>query len=1538
MKGALDPRAALAGRELLVFGGTGFLGKVWLSMMLHRCPGVGHIWMIVRPKGGGGEAASRARFWAEVASSPVFAPLREHYPGAAFDAFLQEKITPIPGDVSEEFGGIPAEIRDRMRGRVEVLCNVAGVVDFNPPLDVSLKVNAFGMKNLVGLARDLGDIAFFHTSTCYVAGARTGEVAEVDPRTFPFPRADELDPALWDPEGEIRECVDLVENVRHRVKDSFRQADFLFQAQQNLEKRGEPTRGRALENELAKVKRRYEEAELIRVGDERARFWGWHNIYTYTKSLGEQILAASGLPFTIGRPAVIESSLAYPEPGWNEGINTSAPLIWMGTRTFLRVPAGVDSILDVIPADLVAAGMCLTLAELLQGEHEVVYQYGSSDTNPLETRRLIELTGLFRRQRFQKEGGNPLVSFVQQRLEPMGLDVPTYHREGPGVRAKQVAGLAGLIKKLGGPLSPLTRPLAKQLEGAAKGLETQGRIADVFLPFIATHTYRFSCAHTRAAWMRLSEADREELPWAPHLVDWRDWMMKVHCPGLERHVHPLLEKKLVKEDRPLRPFDHLVALLDEAADRHDQAPALLLLHPDGLVRSSFREVKGRSMAVAVRLAALGVVQGDRVILSGKNHPDWPIALFGLLRLGAVAVPLDPNLEPEAAVRIAERSGAKAAILDAHARTHLGELPCPTLDLHDASGLGAIGRIPTVEIAPDDLALLIYTSGTTGEPKGVMLSHDNLTHMVGSLGRTFPLRDTDRVMSVLPLHHAFELACGLLLPLSAGAGILYLDEINADRLSVGLQEGRITCMVGVPALWQLLERRIRAQARDKGKLFQLAFDGMLEANRAAGRSLGLDLGPLFFGSVHSRFGGRIRMLISGGSALPKETWSLFAGLGLPMAEGYGLTEASPVLTASRPRPGMKPGNVGVPVPGVEVKIVESDEAGIGQVWARGPNVMKGYFGQPEATAQVLTEDGWLRTGDLGRLDHKGRLILAGRAKDVVVTASGENIYLDDVEAKLGTVAGVRELALVGLPDGRGGERLGLLAVAEAPDATTSRSARHAAARDSLREALGALPAFQRPAILHLVDVDLPRNSSRKVLRAEVRAILERIAAAAPSRSQKGGVAEPVARAIAAVAGVPVEEVTPSRTLAELGFDSLMWVELAAALDEVAHGRLDADLLSRCESVDELVRLVGAPPPEALSLEEEATEVEIPSLLVGPLKGALGVVQSTLNGKVLSARVTGRAFIPQNRQAIVVSNHSSHLDMGLVKHALGDYGREIVALAAQDYFFEGHPWKVAYFRQLTNVRPLDRKAGFRTSLQQALDTLAEGRVVLMFPEGTRSEDGALQEFKPLLGWLSLESKVDILPLYMDGCYDILPKGASLPRGRKVEIRIGPPLEVAQLQRLTAGMKHSLAARQVAKLTQLAVERLRDGKVLDLSQLEGPLDMGDRAPVDPIAAAFDKLPGRFDAGRLERPLSWYFSLGGADGPRYTVEVDPTGCVVKKGRPTGAADCVVKTSPEMLRRMIQQGYIPSADEFVSGAIKTSDIPLLIEFARVFALAEVAL
>jgi long-chain acyl-CoA synthetase len=1516
----LDVSRIVEGSRLVVLGGTGFLGKVFWSMLLDRYPGVGKIFLVVRPKGGG---TPETRFWAEIATSESLEPLRARH-GDGFEAFLRDKVQPIDGDMGRPRCGVDDALVRELRGTIDAVVNVAGIVDFNPPLDEALQANAFGAQNLVALASALGDAPIFHTSTCYVAGKRPqGLVMEDHPSAVPFPRAAELGSELWDPEREIAEGLELVAQAEHRCEDAFRQSGFSERARSNLLARGEPAHGDPYDRELARVKRRFISDRLVEAGVDRATHWGWPNIYTYTKAIGEQVIARSGLPFTIGRPACCESTLAYPVAGYNEGINTSAPLIYLMMKGQQQILAKHVA-LDFIPTDYVVVGMILALAELLEGTAKPAYQFGASDLNPCTAQRFGELVGIYKRKHYQRKGtGNPLLNALQARFEPTFVGRSTFDAVGSPAIANVAREISSLMRSV-----PALAPAAKALANVARGEDKIAEILALFEPFTTTRLGPFDCSNTRAAFARLSAEDQAKLPWAPESIDWADWMMNVHMPAMERRILPEMDRKLKREVQPLAAHATLVSLVDEMAERHDLALALQRVTDEGLTRTSFRDVKLRAESMAARLAALGVRRGDRVIVSAHNHPAWAIAYFGILRAGATAVPVDPALDAAAWHNVVAESGARVVVWDAtvkaQAEVAAANPALHAMDLHQATEEDGALLPPLVEIRPGDVASLIYTSGTTGRPKGVMLTHANFTSLVAALAPIFPLSRGDAVLSVLPLHHTFEFTCGLLLPLSRGARVVYLDELTGDSLAKGLQASRAAAMVGVPALWQMLERRILQQVDARGPLARTAFDVAGEVNRWLASNVGLDLGRVLFGAVHARMGGHVKWLISGGAALPRETQERFAGLGLKLTEGYGLTEAAPVLTVARPGARVEAG-VGKPVPGVDLRIANPDHRGIGEVVARGPNVMIGYTDE-EATRRTIDAEGWLHTGDLGRIDRKGRLEIVGRLKDVVISPTGENVYPDDVENRLGDVPGVAELAVVGV-DVRGSERLACLAVPKDD---------RDAARSALRRAIDQLPAAQRPAIVHLSEAPLPRTATRKVKREEVRATLRRMIAAT-SRSDEASGASPTRQAIAAVRGIAIEEVTAHAALqGELGFDSLMLAELLEAL-EVRVGPIDPQRLQACVTVadvEELVKASDAAVARGSRPVASAPEspIVLPEMVQEVGKSVIGRLQDLFYGEVMKPRVFGRAYIPHNRNVIVVANHTSHLDMGFVRHAIGKYGEDIVSLAAQDYFFESGV-KRAFFENLTNLKAIDRKASLRQAIRQAGEVIERGKTVLVFPEGTRSAGGDVQEFKPLVGHLALVHGVDILPIFLGGTHAAMPKGAMLPTRREILARIGPPLCMFDLRRLTEGMTAGDAAREVARIAREAVLALSEGMVLDLSRAERREQLAPERE-HPLVKLFGELESKFRAGEIQKAVSYYFSLGNDELAKWTVRVDGNACQVRQGKPEGGqADCVLKTSPELFTRIVRESYTPSPADFLSGAIKSNDVALLMTFQKVFRL-----
>jgi long-chain acyl-CoA synthetase len=723
-------------------------------------------------------------------------------------------------------------------------------------------------------------------------------------------------------------------------------------------------------------------------------------------------------------------------------------------------------------------------------------------------------------------------------------------------------------------------------------------------------------------------------------------------------------------------------------------------------------------------------------------------------------------------------------------------------------------------APDTLASLIFTSGTTGNPKGVMLTHRNLTFMVAELSRVFELGTSDCMLSVLPLHHTLEFSAGLLVPLAHGARITYIPDLTGDTISHTLKHGQITAIVGVPALWETLRRRVLQTFSDKSQILESAVKALADANFELRARTGLDLGMLLFLPVHEKLGGRIRYMISGGSALPADVLKMFYGMGFDFFEGYGLTETAPVLSVSTPKNKPIAGSVGQPLAGVELKLHQPDDAGVGEVIARGKNVMAGYWQDPEATAGVI-RDGWFHTGDLGRFDEDGNLFIVGRSKDVIIDANGKNVYPDEIEELYKSSPYIKELSVVGLPDGAA-EHVACAVVPDlAYDSALSADEVKQKIEAHFRAVSGPLPFWKRVRTLEFWEGELPRTSSRKVRRREVTAELrtrleKRQADSAVDESARNAESGHAwfLEIVADACGKPYSSVHMWSVLDELGFDSLTYNELAAGLENAGVHVPEGTVFASAHDVAALHDLVMGKRhiaslekrEERKAVDNEADDIKLPAPVARLGKRGLAKAQRWFYTQALQTKVRGEAYIPQHTNFIVAANHSSHLDMGALKVALGDAGHELASLAAADYFFK-NKWRRAYFKNLTNLVPMERSGSIRKSLGIAERVLRGGKSLVLFPEGTRSRTGEMSDFLPSLGYLALRADVGILPAYIEGAHDAMPVGSTLPKKRDLGVYFGPFLTIDFLRELTAGLPHQEGWRLGSALTQRIVENLRD-----------------------------------------------------------------------------------------------------------------------------------
>jgi len=1436
----LSPTEIFNDRRMFLIGSTGFLGKVTLSMLLHNFPNIGKVYVTVRARS---QEESESRFWNSVITAPPFDPLRERY-GTALDGFIRDKVVVLGGDIGETNLGYTEEQAQAVADDIDVILNSAGNVTFNPTLESALRTNVVGTQNVIAFARRMKRPALIHVSTCFVAGNRSGPVWENDSVLGYFPRQNELPGVTFDPEQEIKDCAKLAERVREEARDAMMVARFRDLARKRLnEENRDADDPDALGLAVARERKVWTRTRLTDLGVERAAFWGWPNIYTYTKSLGEQLVAAeTGIVRSIVRPSIVESALAYPFPGWNEGFTTTAPIIFLVLKGQTQIPSNEKLILDITPVDQVASVMLAVAAQACIEEPKLVHQAATGDSNPNNMDRIIGLVGLYKRRHFkEKDSGFKLVNEIMARMEPRPVSTATFEKFSVPMfnsAAKRASSLLDRARPRwgGGRVVEVIDRMKTTVDRVEEITHETTEAFEIFRPFTIENAYMFRADNVRALFDRISGDEQDLLRWHPEKFDWYDYWLNIHLPGLKKWVFPTLEEDMRAQPKRIYTYRDLLELFETSTKRHATRVAMRIERDGRNEQYTYADMRELATRAAGFLAGEGIKAGDRVMLVSHNAPEWGMTYFGVLKTGASCIPVDPESSVDEIVNFARAGEAAGIVVSKKLRDEHTELT----NKLTAAGLSPkiwifdeVFEIPDQQTEDERLALLpsrvtaqslaslIFTSGTTGRPKGVMLSHRNLTSMVSMLSSVFDMTTKDGVLSVLPLHHTFEFSTGFLTPLSRGAQITYLPELTGDALARAIKNGHVTGMVGVPALWELLHRRIKNKLYERSDWIGKTADTMIKANAWLRDNTPLNFGPVVFYPIHEGLGGRIRYFISGGSALSETIQKDFQGLGFTILEGYGLTEASPVLTVTRPENRMLTGSVGRSLPGVEVKISEPDASGVGEVIARGPNVMLGYFADENATREALVER-WLYTGDLGKLDDDGNLFLVGRSKEIIVDTNGKNVYPDELEETYANSPHVKELSIVGLPDGIG-EKVACLVVADDEyDITLSRAELRRKVEEHFREVSASLPYYKRVKVLQFTDIELPRTATRKVKRAEVITILEALGsnnkanAAAQSEAAAGSETRWLVGIVANVTNRPQSEISLNSRLAELGFDSLMFVELAAAIENAGGSITAPERLNEAQDLRELASVVSRRPSassgrqgssaRAEGRRDEDEEIHVPSLVSRAGTRAGDVLQRLFYDRFLETHYEGRSNIPVHTNFIVAANHSSHLDMGLTKMALAESGKDMVVLAAADYFFDTK-YKRAVMENFTNLVPMERTGSLRQSLRHASSFLNRGYNALIFPEGTRSLTGEIAEFKPVIGYLALHTGVGILPVYLEGTHDAMPKGSNIIKNRKVGARIGHYLESADLEAMTKGLPRSEAYRLIAARVKHEVENLRD-----------------------------------------------------------------------------------------------------------------------------------
>jgi long-chain acyl-CoA synthetase len=787
---------------------------------------------------------------------------------------------------------------------------------------------------------------------------------------------------------------------------------------------------------------------------------------------------------------------------------------------------------------------------------------------------------------------------------------------------------------------------------------------------------------------------------------------------------------------------------------------------------------------------LALPPGERVLIFAGNSLDWIQAFYGVWKGRGVNVPLDAMSTPEE-VRYVLNDCRPAVILQSRA-THavlleaLEGLPGqPRLIDLDAPALPpeAGPGDPFPEADPAATAIILYTSGTTGGAKGVMLSYDNLSaNIEGVSVHTGIYTTEDRVLVLLPLHHILPLLGSVVVTLYVGATAVLCPSLNPQDILATLQGHRITIMIGVPRLYHLFHRGImeKVRARAVGRwIFALA--GLI-SSPALSRKV--------FGTVHQRFGGSLRFMVSGGAALDLKAHREMLTLGFGLLNGFGMTEAAPMITFTRPGRA-KVGSAGEVLPGSEVRIEE------GEILARGRQVMQGYYGNPEATAATIDRDGWLHTGDLGHLDAAGFLFVTGRRKEIIVLSNGKNINPEEVEraimahTDLITEIGVYEagdaLFAVILPNFERLRERGILNLEEA-------------FRWEILDAYNKrVPSYRRIKDFTLVRAELPKTRLGKLRRFQ---LPEAAASQARERQERPSAPEPETAEYQAIRDFLAREKgkavrADDHIEIDLDLDSLDKITLIAFMGSVFGLEMTEPELNANPTVRGLADYAVARRTRFESEEtewgailRERTEEDLPAsgLLHRLLKHSISIGLRVW----FRVRVSGLEHLPEG-PFIIAPNHQSAADGFLAAVFLPDRTlRRTFFFAKEKHFQIG--WR-QFLARRSNIITMNIDLDLRGALRKMAAVLRRGQGIVVFPEGTRTRDGSLGTFKKTFAILSREMDVPVVPVAIRGAFEALPRGSRLPRFRApIRIDFLPPVLPGALsyEELTDQVRARIAAR--------------------------------------------------------------------------------------------------------------------------------------------------
>ncbi|OGW37531.1 MAG: hypothetical protein A2Y97_09385 [Nitrospirae bacterium RBG_13_39_12] len=818
---------------------------------------------------------------------------------------------------------------------------------------------------------------------------------------------------------------------------------------------------------------------------------------------------------------------------------------------------------------------------------------------------------------------------------------------------------------------------------------------------------------------------------------------------------------------------------------------------------TYEELLIKSKGIASNLIKEGIKKGDSIAIISENRPEWCISYLAISLSGGIAVPVDSQLSPAEIKNLLNDSKSKyvfySAVTEKNVNKAIKESDIKFIDF-DSPEFENACNTPDFKHYPDvseeDVASIIYTSGTTGIPKGVQLTHKNFCSDAEALVMTKLMIHSDNVLSILPFHHTYPFMGTFLLPVFLGATVTFAPSLKGPEIMSTIKDKEVTIVVGVPQLLELIRNGILNRINKLPGLLSKIMIGILKLCGGIRQKTGINPGKFIFKSVHEALGRRFRFFACGGAKLDPQVMKDLEALGLTVLEGYGLTETSPVVTFNSLTK-RKPGSAGMPLPSVDIKIMDTEtHEGLGvmkegEITIKGPMVTKGYYKNPQATEQAI-RNGRFFSGDIGFMDKENYLFITGRLKEVIVLSSGKNVYPEEVEKQYLKIPLIKEICVMGA-DGDGiAESVNAVIV---PDFEYAKKTQTGNIQEALKWEINnvsiRLPQYMRIKGYTLSREPLPRTPLGKLRRFMVKELLKVKSEKSKVRREedKDLVHDEVGMKVVGCIEPLLKEKVPVQSTdnleLDLGLDSLARIELVVSLEKAFSMKLPDTFASEIQTVSELVAKIGEYGTSEMKAVDEkpgwkdilATEPGIADRKKAGLRHSflewLIIIICLQLIKFIAKiffrlKVEGLENLPEKGPYIITPNHASYLDAFSVVASLPAKSfRDLYTIGVQEYFTGTLKDS---FTRLAHVIPIDPETYLIRALQMASFILRNGKSLLIFPEGGRSYNGEIMEFKKGAGILSIELGIPVIPVYIKGSYEAFPRGTIVPKFTEIKIIIG------------------------------------------------------------------------------------------------------------------------------------------------------------------------